>query len=143
MTDTRRSRNTEPAVAFGDCCPDYVTMCTESSSMAAVVGGTVGKLQVSYIKGNDGTKPSITLFNAAGPVESGSCDTPTGCEIAITVDSDGLICSEMQLRINESSDTWIFAEDVILSVTLDGERILSYEGNIFPSILSFNCTLFS
>jgi hypothetical protein len=141
MADTRRSRNGEVAVAFGDCCPDYVAKCTEPASTIAV--GTAGKLQVSYTKSNDGTMPSITLFNATGPVETGSCDTPTGCKIAINVNSDGLVCSEMQLRINEKSESWIFAEDVILSVTLDGESILSYEGNIFPSVLSFNCTLFS
>lgn len=141
MTDSRRSRNGEVAVGFGDCCPDYVAMCT--STAAPLNAGPSGQLEISYKKSSDGTLPTITLFDMKGAIGSGSCDTPAGCEISIVMDSAGLICSELFLRIEEDSAAWIFAEDVVLTVTLDGNYVLNYEGNIFPSILSFDCSVFS
>lgn len=139
-----RARNGELAVAFRDCCPDYVAVCassfeptTESSAASTTASG--GMLEISYRKGNDGTLPIVTLFDKTGPIGTGSCDTPTGCTISIVLQAEGTVCSDLYLRIDERSPEWIFPEDVVLTAALNGEYILAYEGNIFPSIISFNC----
>lgn len=132
-----RARNGELAVAFRDCCPDYVAVC--ASSFEPTDSAPANVLEINYRKSNDGTLPILTLFDKTGPIGTGSCDVPEGCTISIAMSSAGVVCSDLYLRIDESSPEWIFPEDVILTAALDGEFILAYEGNIFPSIISFNC----
>jgi hypothetical protein len=139
MTQLGRSRNHEPAKAFGDCCPDYLAMCSSTPSPSDIP--TLGTLEITYEKlpPYDGTLPVLTLFGKDGVIGSDSCSGGANCKISIILDSTGLVCSNLYLRVEETSRDWYFAENVSIRVSFDGTYVLVYEGNLFPSILSFNC----
>jgi Calcium-binding EGF domain len=146
MDTKERSSNKQIAFSFGDCCPDYVSQCASTiddeegsglENMEAKIENNT--LSVRYIKSQDTTLPSITLFDNTGPIASGKCDDPLGCEILLELSSVGIVCSDLLLRIEEDSSDWIYPEDVLLTAVLNGVQILKFHGNIFPSILSFDC----
>jgi hypothetical protein len=147
MDTKERSSNRQIAFGFGDCCPDYIAQCVTANIDEEISGLEYPDeeiegytLSVRYIKSQDTTLPSITLFDNRGPIASGKCDDPMGCEILLELDSTDIVCSNLLLHIEEDSSDWIYPEDIILTAVLNGIQILDFHGNIFPSILSFDCS---